>query len=76
MATVRTTEGRELVQFLHELHPGSHYNERVARVEAAAGDLGDLLQRLGAAALHFLRTTHGNELGHDHHCEGGVDPVN
>jgi hypothetical protein len=25
-------------------------------------------QRLAAALLHWYDTTHGNELGHDHHC--------
>lgn len=70
---LRTAAGRSLLTFLHELHPGGHYSERVAAVEMEAGSLGERLQRLGSMALQFIRTTHGNELGHDHHCPWGAN---
>ena len=34
----------------------------------------DELMVLGALAMNYLQTTHGNELGHDHHCPVQAGP--
>jgi hypothetical protein len=36
----------------------------------------DKLAVLGALAANWLDTTHGNELGHDHHCAERNPPGN